>query len=119
MFRPLLLAIVMCSPQAEAGSLPDPTAPPRAHQAMIERLHQQTPNEFHVSAIKLTETTRKAIVNGVLVGVGDQVAGATVLEIVPGAVVLDYLSRNVRVSLLGITVRQAAEVSPVSASSDE
>ena len=93
----------------ETTRLPDPTRPPLLHQVAVRRLADDAPQEFALTAIKISADGRKAIVNGRLVSAGDRVGQSVVREIIPGAVVLDYLGEEKRLRLLPYDVRNAAE----------
>lgn len=88
------------------AALPDPTQPPLVHQAAIKRLNLENPQQFTVSAIKISGGRRKAIVNNRLVSAGDIVDQGLIVEISPGVVTIDYLSRRLQVSLLSSGVRR-------------
>ena len=91
----------------ESQALPDPTGPPIVHQSAVRRLADDTPQQFTLSAIKISADARKAIVNGCLVGAGDRIGKSVVTEIIPGVVVLDYLGQEKRLRLLPYDVRKA------------
>lgn len=104
-----LLAWMTASAAAMAASeLPDPTRPPISHQAAVARLNLEHPQAFAVTAIKIAGMQRRAIVNERLVAVGDRVDDGLVVDIVPGAVVIEYLARRSRIGLLDGTVRRHA-----------
>ena len=88
------------------SALPDPTRPPLVHQAAVQRMNLENPQQFSVSAIKIAGTLRKAIVNNRLVGAGDNIDGGLVVEVAPGFVTIDYLSRRLRVGLLSNAVHR-------------
>ena len=92
----------------ESGPLPDPTRPPLLHQVAVRRLADDKPQAFTLTAIKISADARQAIVNGRLVSAGDRVGESVVREIMPGAVVLDYLGQERRLRLLPYDVRNAA-----------
>lgn len=107
----LLLAAVatmllVAAPGHAVADLPDPTRPPLVHQAAVQRLNLDSPQQFTVSAIKIAGTARKAIVNNRLVSAGDHVDAGLVVEIAPGFVTIEYLSRRQRVGLLSSAVHR-------------
>lgn len=104
--RVLLLCLVTPLAVAAEQALPDPTRPPTLHSDNLRRLALATPQTFVVSAIKIGEDGRKAIVNDQLVKEGERLGEATVVEIAPGTVVIDYLSQRRNVRLLPFEVRR-------------
>jgi hypothetical protein len=93
----------------EPVRLPDPTRPPLLHQAAMRRLSDDKPQQFALTAIKISADQRIALVNGRLVRAGDRVGESVVVEIIHGAVVLDYLGEQKRLNLLPYDVRNASE----------
>ncbi|MGE0482872.1 MAG: hypothetical protein AB7Q81_01905 [Gammaproteobacteria bacterium] len=93
---------------ADGVALTDPTRPPMTHESALERLAVTVPETFTVSAIRISAHDRRALVNDRLVGEGDSVGGGRVVEITPGAVVIEYLSERNRIALLPGTVRRSA-----------
>lgn len=61
---------------------------------------------FSVSAIFIADMRRVAVVNGQLVGEGDDVAGARVEQIEPGMLTLRYRGRLLTVRLPATKVRE-------------
>ena len=47
--------------------LTDPTRPPVIHQSAVQRAQIAEPQEFSVSSIKISDASRRALVNGRLV----------------------------------------------------
>jgi hypothetical protein len=107
-----LLVAVALSPglacAADGAALRDPTRPPMTHESALERLAVTQPETFTVSAIRISAHDRRALVNDRLVGEGDSIGGGRVLEITPGAVVIEYLSERNRIALLPATIRRNA-----------
>lgn len=103
-----LLAVLFASVSAAAAAgLADPTRPPD-YAALPQPV--EVPREvmdWQVSAIKITPDSRIAILNDQRVVAGDAVGPARVLAIEPGAVVLDYEGRELRVPLLRKNVKRA------------
>ena len=93
----------------ESSPLPDPTRPPLLHQVAVRRLADSNPEQFTLTAIKISADDRKAIVNDRLVREGEHVGESLVVEIIPGAVILDYLGQRKRLRLLPYNVRNASE----------
>lgn len=92
----------------DPARLPDPTQPPRVHEAARERLQVTERESFAVSAIRIRGADRSALVNGRLVRVGAAIGEGRVVEIAADAVVIDYLGERNRVPLLPRTVRRPA-----------
>ena len=93
--------------QAEAG-LPDPTRPadymtiPTDIEIFAaEDLPKQLIN-WKVTAIRISDKERTAIVNGQLVKPGDEIGPARILEIKPVSVLLDYDNKHVVVRLFEV-----------------
>ena len=112
MKRNLVIVITSCvmmlgNAFAMAG-LPDPTRPANYSEAPPEIIEvYELPKElidWRVTAIRITDRDRSAIVNGQLVRVGDQIGPAKILEINPAAVVLDYEKKQVYVRLFSDVV---------------
>ncbi|MCB1746989.1 MAG: hypothetical protein H6977_04790 [Gammaproteobacteria bacterium] len=95
--------------QAAADApLTDPTRPPLTHESALERRAVTEPESFTVTAIRISPHDRRALVNDQLVGIGDRVGAGRVVEITPGAVVIEYLSERNRIALLPARVRRTA-----------
>jgi hypothetical protein len=86
--------------------LPDPTRPANymvknTEPVYIEELvtdAKKKPN-WKLTAIRISDSDKTAIMNGELVRVGDEVASAKVLEIKPVSVVIDHDDRKLIVRL--------------------
>ncbi|MEX2353012.1 MAG: general secretion pathway protein GspB [Gammaproteobacteria bacterium] len=102
-----VLPLVAITGRAQA--LPDPTRPAQYQSAIVV---QDLPTELHdwrVTAIRISAQDRSAIVNGRIVRTGDDIGPATVLEIQPVQVILDYDNTKVAVRLFNdINIRQPA-----------
>jgi len=89
---------------AEAD-LPDPTRPSDYVEVsdVIEVVEfEELPKQlidWRLTAIRISDTERTAIINGQLVKTGDEIGPAKILEIKPVSVVLDYDDRHVVVRL--------------------
>ena len=108
-WRHAALGLTLCFAAIDTAAgerLPDPTRPPIGHQAALRRLAQDAPAQFRVTAIKIGESERKAIINDRLLNEGDRLGEAVVVEIAPGRVTLDYLSERQTISLLPFEVRR-------------
>ena len=98
-----LLLLTLCPGQlvmAEISNLPDPTRPANysASFSSAPVVARERP-DFRVRAIRISEQDRSAIINGMLVRVGDEVGTAKVSEIKNQEVVLDYERKQVRIPL--------------------
>ena len=111
----LLLVCGMATAWAAPGApvdLPDPTEPPERYRTAVRRMEVTRRQEFAVSAIKISGEHRRAIVNDRLVAEGDAIGEARVVEILPTAVVVEYLAEHIRVALLPRKIRQQAVSNP-------
>ena len=107
----VLAALQLAAAANSAGvhQLPDPTKPPRAHASAVKREALLEPEHFELSAVKLRAGTDKALINGRLVGVGDAIGDATILEINSQGVRIEYLSEEQLLTLTPGTIRRPAE----------
>ena len=103
-----LMLLVLGSGQvavADISGLPDPTRPANYSVSFSAApVIARERAEFNVRAIRISEQDRSAIVNGMLVRVGDEVGSAKVSEIKNQEVVLDYERKQVRVPLYASNV---------------
>ena len=79
--------------------LPDPTRPAdfmaeNTEPVFIEEIDTTDKINWKVTAIRISDKDRSAIVNGKLVRAGDNVGPAKILEIKPLSVVIDYENRK-------------------------
>ena len=109
LFAASLILAAGVVPAMEAEQLPDPTRPPLLHQAALRRLSDDKIQHYTVTAIKISDDSRKAIVNGQLLNEGARIGEAVIVEINLDAVVIEYLSERHRYKLLPYTVRRAAK----------
>ena len=87
----VLLVLLVAWPLAAVTGLPDPTRPPDYSQTRtVTNVLPGKRTEFKVNAIRISETDRSAIVNGVVVREGDEIGNARVEEISALEVVLVY-----------------------------
>lgn len=93
------------------AELPDPTQP-ADYLAVPKTIEvNELPKElidWNVTAIRINEKTddRSAIINGQIARPGDQIGPATVLEINPVSVVLNYENKHVVVRLFSNIVQK-------------
>ena len=71
----------------------------------MQRAQVTERQEFAVSAIKISDASKRALVNGQLVSEGDQIGDARVIKISQDGVLLEYLAEENRITLLPQTVR--------------
>ncbi len=105
MWRNLGLSIFLASDLSAAVTLPDPTQPPD-HAPFLPPEVQEAVVDWRVSGITISHAARSAIVNGVVVVPGQSLGRATVVQILPGEVVLDQDGLRVTVKLLGPPVKR-------------
>lgn len=83
-----------------AELLQDPTRP---YSARV--VEPSSPGSFMVSAIFISKDRRVAIVNGKRVVEGDQIGGATVIEILTDSLRFNYHGREIETRLLPAGLR--------------
>lgn len=102
-----VVAVGLLASAAFAETLPDPTRPADySSQAAVQSELQAEGISWRVSAIRISDTGRSAIVNDSLVRVGDQVGTAKVTDIRPDAVVLEFDRRQVEVRIIQVSVKK-------------
>jgi len=84
--------------------LPDPTRPAtydlyNNEPVFVEDFNDEESIDWKVSAIRISENDKSAIVNGKLVRVGDEVGPAKVIEIKPLSVLIDHENNKLIVRL--------------------
>lgn len=99
----LITALVLFAAAGPHAELSDPTRPPqtrRSSAARPEVASNGDPRSIEVREILISPERRIAVINGQRRTIGDQIAGARVLEIQPHAVVFSAASGEfeVRVS---------------------
>jgi hypothetical protein len=99
--------IYVVFPQWVIGNaeLPDPTRPAtyfadESEPVFFEEIVSKESINWKLSAIRISEKDKTAIVNGKLVRVGDDVGPAKIVEIKPLSVVIDHEDRKLIVRLL-------------------
>jgi len=98
----VLFAIMLPASLQAIAQLPDPTRPADYQSAPKIVYEEELPKElidWVVTAIRITGDERTAILNGQLVRAGDVIGPATVVEIQPVSVILDYQQNTVVVRL--------------------
>jgi MSHA biogenesis protein MshK len=108
MIMVMTVSVFMLGNAFAVAELPDPTRPVNYSEALPQVIEvHELPKElidWRVTAIRIKDRDRSAIVNGQLVRVGDQIGTAKILEINPAAVVLDYEKKQVYVRLFSDVV---------------
>lgn len=97
-----VLGMIVLHPLAvlsQTDSLPDPTRPAQYSNTIAEDITSSLV-EWKVTAIRISENDRTAIVNGRIARAGDTIGTAKLLEILPHQVILEYDNRKVSVKLL-------------------
>ena len=92
--------LILYSLSGYTQALPDPTRPAEYQTTTV--VIQDLPKElidWSVTAIRISDDDRSAIVNGTIVRTGDIIGPATIQEIQPQQVILDYNNRPVAVRL--------------------
>ncbi len=111
MFRSFLVLALLCGlgvvPSARA-ELGDPTRPPDISTVSVESL-ESGDAPFRVSSILMAPGRKIAIVNESRVEVGDEVGGATVIEINAQAVLLKLAGQEIELRISGQPVKLAAK----------
>lgn len=106
-FISILIVLLLALPLGAATGLPDPTRPPDYSESRsITQVLPRKREEFRVNAIRISETDRSAIVNGVVVREGDEVGNARVEEITSLQVVLAYERKLLTVPLYASGVQK-------------
>ncbi len=98
-----IISLLVMVPGAVRGDKPlrDPTRP-----AFATAVVKVPGAQFSVSAIFIADMRRVAVVNGQLVGEGDEVAGARVEHIEPGLLTLRYRGKLLTARLKTAKVRE-------------
>lgn len=102
----LIIFIFMPALVLANAELPDPTRPATYVEANDEPVFVEVFNEntkeqisWTLSAIRISDKDKTAIVNGKLVRVGDEINQAKVVEIQPQSVVIDHENKKLIVRL--------------------
>ena len=91
------------------AELPDPTRPAtyvvkNIEPVFFEEINVKQSINWKLSAIRISDNDRTAILNGKLVRAGDDIGPAKVLEINPLSVVIDHEERKLIVRLFNTKV---------------
>lgn len=98
-FTLIMLTVFAISGRAEV--LPDPTRPSEFQATLVIQDLPKELMDWKVTAIRISQNDRTAIVNDGIVRAGDTIGPARVLEIQATQVILDYDNRQVAVRLFG------------------
>ncbi len=106
----MILLLVTYSFPGNTQALPDPTRPAEYQATVVAKDLPKELIDWKLSAIRISDNDRSAILNGKIVRAGDVVGPATILKIQPLQVLLDYNNRQVAVRLFSEVVlrRQAS-----------
>ena len=83
----VLMSFFMVTPGLPQAQLSDPTAPPKFTEELNEV--EKIPNTLKVSSIISSPHRKVAVIDGQILGIGDQGAGFTVLTIESGQVIVE------------------------------
>lgn len=103
--RACLLAVAMLP--GAAAALDDPTRPYAYRRDAVVVVSPGQAETYRVSAIRIGETDRTAIVNNITVRPGDRVGSAEVVAIDADGVVLQQERGRIKVTLLDFQVKKA------------
>lgn len=107
----MLILLVMTANAVKAEVLPDPTRPPDYQDTVFMQDLPQEMIDWRVTAIRLSDMDRTAIINGIIVREGETVGTAKVIEIQPIHVILEYNGRKAAVRLFSdMAVRKPSGV---------
>ncbi len=95
----LALAGLLAAAGAPAASLKDPTRPPEARPAKAQKA-ARAPLRWRLGSTLVSPQRRAAVINGRVVGVGETINGARVVEILPAKVRLRRKGRDITLVLL-------------------
>ena len=98
----VLLVIILAVPVAMAQSeiLPDPTRPAQYQETLSVQEMPQSELEWNLTAIRISDTDRSAIVNGQIVRPGQIIGQAKLAEIRADEVILEHDNRKIAVKLI-------------------
>lgn len=93
----LLIALVSCAGAVAAGTLHDPLRPPAVFSNPVAATRSAP--SWQLASTLVAGDQRSAVINGRVLGLGDRVDGAEVVDIQPGAVRLRRSDREFLVEL--------------------
>jgi hypothetical protein len=102
----LLLAVAAGG--VRAAELADPTRPYGGVSGPVTAMPEPVTVQWRLSMVRIAPDDRSAMLNGALVREGDTVAGARVVRIEAGAVVLDAGGRHETLALSGAVLKRPA-----------
>lgn len=97
-----LVAVILTVPvvMAQSEILPDPTRPAQYEETLSMQEMPQSELEWNLTAIRISDSDRSAIVNGQIVRAGQNVGRAKLVDIQPDQVVLEHDNRKFSVKLI-------------------
>ncbi len=102
----LALAGLLAAGAAPALALKDPTRPPGAQPAKAHKAAARKALRWTLGSTLVSPRRRTAVINGRLVGVGETINGARVVEILPSQVRLRREGRDITLVLLKQDVKR-------------
>ncbi len=103
--RMLVLAGMLMPGVAPAVPLDDPTRPPAAQSSETHEVVHE-PIRWMLNSTLVSAQRRTAVINDRVVGVGEKINGARVMEILPMAVRLRYDGRELTLVLLKNNIKR-------------
>jgi hypothetical protein len=109
----ILSVIVMYTSSGYSQDLPDPTRPADFQTTLVVQDLPRELIDWKVTAIRISDSDRTAIINGQLVRTGDAIGPASIHEIQPIQVILIYDNKQVVVRLFrDVFLRKQARNAP-------
>ncbi len=102
----LVLASLLISGVVPAAPLDDPTRPPVAQQPAKAHKAVHKPIRWTLNSTLVSVQRRAAVINDRVVGVGEKINGARVVEILPMAVRLRHNGRELTLVLLKKNIKR-------------
>ncbi|VAX02464.1 hypothetical protein MNBD_GAMMA20-1549 [hydrothermal vent metagenome] len=102
----LVLAGILIPGMALAAPLDDPTRPPVAQQPAKAHKAAHKPIRWTLNSTLVSAQRRTAVINERVVGVGEKINGARVVEILPMVVRLHYNGRDITLVLLKKNIKR-------------
>jgi hypothetical protein len=99
-----LLCLALLGATPARAQLPDPTRPADFELLRMVELPKELAR-WNLTGIKYGADRKSAILNDRIVGIGDRVGTATVVDITPGAIVLEESGARLQVSLVPAVVK--------------
>lgn len=112
MFKRCLLILVMAQEMPALAALQDPTRPPTQAAASVSSPTTSSGPRWVLTSMLVSPERRTAVINDQVVGIGDRVGGARVMDIQADAVRLRAEGREVTLVMLKTNVKKSVK-SPV------